>query len=774
MPEAAALRDAGFGQVVTFSKKVFVPLTQLCRNVCHYCTFAKTPRKLDHPFLDPDQVLAIARAGAESGCKEALFTLGDAPELRYRAAREALQRLGHTTTVDYVTAMARAVQRETGLLPHINAGILSRDQMIRLRELAPSMGLMLESASPRLCREGLPHYGSPDKVPERRLEMLEVAGALAIPMTTGLLIGFGETRLERLDSLAKIARLHERFGHIQEIIIQNFKAKPGTKMAGAVDPSLGELLWSIAAARHVFGSDMSIQAPPNLSPDGVAALVAAGINDLGGISPITPDHVNPESPWPAIDALELELRAADRLLTERLTVYPRYIAEPSKWLHPNLHRAVFEKADASGLARTDHWKSGSQRPAPPAVLTAINAPSAKPSRRIATALGAAAEGAADRHHIVDLFAARGPDFAAVCQAADTKRAESVGDTVTFVVNRNINYTNLCTYRCGFCAFSKGNRHREGADPAYNIGPDELARRVAEAWNRGATEVCLQGGIHPSYSGATYLEIVNTVREAAPDIHIHAFSPLEIVHGATTLGLSLEAYLRKLKEAGLRTLPGTAAEILDDEVRAIICPDKLNTATWLEVMETAHRIGIRSTATIMFGHVDEARHWANHIQAIATLHRRTGGFTEFVPLPFVPDEAPIYRKGKARPGPTFREAVLMHAVARLTLPSTLANVQVSWVKLGLNGALAGLQAGANDVGGTLMNESISRAAGASHGQELTLTPLRERLANLDRELVQRDTLYQPVAEERIQSHLSAAPLTPIRYGESLRTSAEVAP
>lgn len=770
LEDAAALRDAGFGNTVTFSKKVFLPLTQLCRNVCHYCTFAKTPRRLDQPFLTPDQILAVAREGAAAGCKEALFTLGDAPELRYRAAREALDQLGHGTTVDYVIAMARAVREETGLLPHINAGILSRDQLASLRPLAPSMGLMLESASHRLCGPGMPHHGSPDKVPGRRLAMLRAAGELAIPMTTGLLIGFGETRLERIASLTELLRLQQRYGHIQEIIIQNFKAKPDTKMAAAPDPSLTELLWSIAAARLIFGQHMSIQAPPNLSPNGIRDLVAAGINDLGGISPITPDHVNPESPWPALEALDQELDSIDRKLTERLTIYPRYIAGLSKWLDPALERAVLEQADATDLARTDAWRSGSQSSPPAEVIASAKAGSGKHSPRIRRALVAAESGELTGDQIVDLFEARGRDFAAVCAAADAKRQQTVGNTVTFVVNRNINYTNLCTFRCGFCAFSKGNRHREGADPAYNIGPDELARRVEEAWRRGATEVCLQGGIHPSYSGNTYLDIVNVVREAAPEIHIHAFSPLEIIHGATTLGLSLQKYLEKLKRAGLRTLPGTAAEILDDEVRAVICPDKLNTAAWLEVMETAHSIGLRSTATIMFGHVDAPRHWANHLLALAELQKRTGGFTEFVPLPFIPDEAPIYRKGKARPGPTFREAVLMHAVARLALPTTLPNVQVSWVKLGLAGALTCLQTGANDVGGTLMNESISRAAGASHGQELAIAPLESALTALDRPLVQRDTLYQSVVAERVQRRLDAPPLTPIRYSNEIQRSA----
>lgn len=769
LPAAAELRDRGFGNAVTFSKKVFIPLTQLCRNVCHYCTFAKTPRNLDHPFLDPDRVLAIAREGAAAGCKEALFTLGDAPELRYRTARDALDRLGYPTTVDYVIAMARAVREETGLLPHVNAGILSAGQLARLRRLAPSMGLMLESSSPRLCRPGMPHHGSLDKVPARRLDMLKTAGELSIPMTTGLLVGFGETRLERLESFAELLRLQRRYGHIQEIIIQNFKAKPGTKMSDAPDPPLAELLWSVAAARLIFGQTMSIQAPPNLSPEGVGALVGAGINDLGGISPVTPDHVNPESPWPALEPLSAELRSMDRTLTERVTIYPDYIARRSRWLDPALERAVLEKVDGSGLARTDPWRSGSQTP-PPADVIAVTSARARRSSRVDRALAAAAAGNPSPETIVDLFAARGRDFSAVCSAADVKRRQTVGADVTFVVNRNINYTNLCTFRCGFCAFSKGNRHRKGADPAYDIGPDELARRVEEAWARGATEVCLQGGIHPSYSGKTYLDIVNTVREAAPDIHIHAFSPLEVVHGATTLGLSLESYLERLKQAGLRTLPGTAAEILDDEVRAMICPDKLDTATWLEVMETAHRVGLRSTATIMFGHVDAPRHWANHLLALSDLQSRTGGFTELVPLPFVPEEAPIYRKGKARPGPTFREAVLMHAVARLVLPATLANVQVSWVKLGLAGALTCLQTGANDVGGTLMNESISRAAGADHGQELAIEPLEAQLAAMDRPLVQRDTLYQPVAQERRQQRLEAPPLTPIRYGNEVQQRA----
>jgi FO synthase len=732
---------AGFGTTVTYSRKVFIPLTQLCRDVCHYCTFAKAPRALRGAYLSLEEVLEIARRGAAAGCKEALFTLGDQPELRYLAARTALAKLGHASTLDYLGAAARAVYAQTGLLPHLNPGVMTRVQLERLRPLAISMGIMLETASERLSRRGGPHFGSPDKAPSVRLATLEAAGELAVPFTTGLLIGIGETRRERIEALLAIRALNERHGHIQEIILQNFRAKPGTPMARAPEPSLEEHLWTIAVARVIFGPAMSLQAPPNLQPGALPALLRAGINDWGGVSPITPDHVNPEAPWPHLDALAQHTQDAGRALVERLAIAPRHAREPHRWVDAALQPALRLRVDSSGRARTDGWCAGSASPIPDASRAWFRSVSpgevSRPIRRI---LDRAERGSTlEVEDVVTLFGGEGADLAAILAAADGLRAQTVGPRVTYVVNRNINYTNICLYKCGFCAFSKsGTKALRG--PAYRLDLAEIARRTVEAAERGATEVCLQGGIHPEFTGRTYLDIVGAVKEAVPAMHVHAFSPLEVTHGARTLGLSLEAFLRRLKSAGLSTLPGTAAEILDDEVRAIICPDKLTTAEWLEVMRTAHSVKLRSTATIMFGHVDQPLNWARHLLRLRQLQERTGGFTEFVPLPFVHMEAPLWRKGVARPGPTFREAVLMHAVARLALHPGFVNIQTSWVKMASEGAAMCLRAGANDLGGTLMNESITRAAGGVNGQEMTAESLRGIAGAIGRPLAQRTTLY----------------------------------
>jgi FO synthase len=769
MAEARALRDRGHGRVVTYSRKVFIPLTKLCRDVCHYCTFAEAPRRGTAPYLTPERVLEIGRAGAAAGCKEALFTLGDKPELRYRAAREALAELGHETTLSYLAEAARRVFEETGLLPHLNPGLMTGADIAGLREVSVSQGLMLESASPRLCEKGGPHHGSPDKDPALRLETLRLAGEAAVPMTSGILIGIGETRGERIESLLALRDLHERHGHIQEIIVQNFRAKPGTRMAAAPEPPLEDHLWTIAVARLVFGPKMSIQAPPNLRPSALAPLIAAGIDDWGGVSPVTPDHVNPEAPWPHLDALARETEAAGGILTERLAIYPAYAQDPGRWLDGRFHSAVLRAADATGHARSEAWRAGAAEAPPAADLALIRrAPAVHGAKGLAPILRRARAGAAlNESEIVALFASRGADFAAVCGAADRLRAEACGETVTYVVNRNVNYTNVCTFRCGFCAFSKGRTHAHLRGAPYDLGLDEIGRRAAEAWARGATEICLQGGIHPDYTGATYLEICRRVKAAAPGLHVHGFSPLEVRQGAHTLGLSVAAFLRALREAGLASLPGTAAEVLDDEVRALICPDKLTTAEWLEVMETAHALGLRSTTTIMFGHVDGPRHWAQHMLRLRALQAETGGFTEFVPLPFVHMEAPIYLKGRARQGPSFREAVLMHAVARLALHPLIPNVQTSWVKMGPEGARACLQAGANDLGGTLMNESITRAAGASHGQELAPQRMERLIRSLGRSPAQRSTLYGAVPAERRRAAFAAAPLEPARASPAVR-------
>jgi FO synthase len=739
---AEQLTLAGHGTTVTYSRKVFIPLTHLCRDVCHYCTFAKAPRSLGAPYLPLDEVLGIARSGLAAGCKEALFTLGDKPELRYSAARKALDAMGHATTLEYLARAARETQVQTGLLPHLNPGVLSVADLELLRPTCVSMGLMLETGADRLSARGGPHFGSPDKLPAVRLATLANAGELAVPFTTGLLIGIGETRWERVQALLAIRALHERYGHIQEIIIQNFRAKPGTRMASAPEPSLEEHLWTLALTRLVFGPEMSVQAPPNLQPVALAALLRAGVNDWGGVSPVTPDHVNPEAPWPHLDLLAAQTRASGRALRERLAITPRYARAPERWVDAGLRTAVLRRCDSFGRARSDGWFAGAghEVPGSASAWCAARAPAPSVSADLARILECATRGEAlAETEIVRLFAVQDAETSAVVDAADRLRASVNGPAVTFVSNRNINYTNICLYHCGFCAFSKsGSKTLRG--PGYRLDLEEIARRTQEAWERGATEVCLQGGIHPEYSGRTYLEIVAAVKAAVPGMHVHAFSPLEISHGARTLGCSLESFLRRLKSAGLSTLPGTAAEILDDEVRAIICPDKLTTSEWLEVMQTAHRVGLRSTATIMFGHVDAPLHWARHLLRVRELQQTTGGFTEFVPLPFVHMEAPLWRKGRARSGPTFQEAVLMHAVTRLALHPLVQNIQASWVKMGPQGAAACLQAGANDLGGTLMNESITRAAGGVNGQEMTRTDLERMAAAIGRPLLQRTTLY----------------------------------
>ncbi len=749
--EAASLRDAGHGRRVTWSRKVFLPLTQLCRDVCHYCTFAGPPRADRPPFLDEDAVLAIARHGAAAGCKEALFTLGDQPEARWPVARDWLAARGFASTLDYLRHAAGLVLRETGLLPHLNPGVMDRAAILRLRPVAASMGLMLETASERLSARGGPHFGSPDKHPALRLATIEAAGEAAVPFTSGLLIGIGETRRERIEALLALRALRARHGHLQEVIIQNFRAKPGTRMAAAPDATLDDLRWTIAVARLVLGPEAHIQAPPNLSPDGLAALLAAGIDDWGGVSPVTPDHVNPERPWPQLEALRAATEAAGHELVERLTIYPAFAAAPARWLDPALRAPVLRLSDGANLAREDGWIAGAATP-----------PGLAPRHRtpLARLLAALRRGEApEEAELLGLFAARGAAFDAVLATADALRAEACGGTVTYAVNRNINYTNLCTLACGFCAFSKGRGHADLRGRPYDLDLGEIARRTQEAWARGATEVCLQGGIHPDYTGATYLAILRAVKEAVPEMHVHAFSPLEVVQGARTLGLGLADYLARLKAAGLGSLPGTAAEILDDEVRGVICPDKPGTAEWLAVMQAAHAVGLRSTATIMFGHVERPIHWVRHLLRLRAQQAASGGFTEFVPLPFVAAEAPIFRKGLARRGPTWREAALMHAVARIALHGAIGHIQASWVKLSPEGAAAMLGCGADDMGGTLMNESISRAAGAAHGQELPPEAMERLIRAAGRTPRQRSTLYADVAPGRRAAARAAPPLAP---------------
>ena len=741
-------------KVITYSKKVFIPLTELCRDVCHYCTFAKAPKKLDAPYLEPDQVLAIAEQGKEQFVKEALFTLGEKPEMRYQVAKDHLQKLGFETTIEYLGSMSKLVYEETGLLPHLNPGNMTLLEMEKLREYSVSMGIMLESSSERLCGKGGPHFGSPDKQPATRLQTMKNAGKLRIPITTGILIGIGETIEERIQSLLDIKNLHKEYGHIQEVIIQNFIPKENTRMKKHSPASKEDLLWTLSAARIIFGKDMNIQCPPNLNSDYLDQILDCGINDWGGVSPITIDHVNPESPWPQIEQLEKITNNKGMELVERLAIYPEYIEDQS-WYDKNLHSGILELSDSSRYGRHDQWRCGESLSIPASGKHDlwVNKKSGDVSHEIKKILDKSIHGFdLDHGEITKLFHTRGDDYHLVLNHADRLRQKINGDEVTYVITRNINYTNICKYSCHFCAFSKGKTKENLRGKPYLINNDEVADRALEAWSKGAHEVCLQGGIHPHYDGYTYIDICKAIKERVPEIHIHAFSPLEVTHGASSLGLPIDEYLQKLKEAGLSTMPGTAAEILDDAVRENICPDKLTSEEWINVIKTAHRVGIKTTSTIMFGHTEQPADWSTHLIKLRDLQKETGGITEFIPLPYVSMESPMYKRGNSRPGPTFNEVLLMHAVSRIALNPHIKNIQASWVKLGKEGALSCLNAGVNDMGGTLMNESISRAAGSIHGQEFEANRMEEFIRNSERRPQLRNTIYEPI-QSGINSEIS---------------------
>jgi FO synthase len=772
---AAHLRDLGHGDVVTYSRKVFIPLTMLCRDHCHYCTFAKPPAHLEAPFLTSEEVVAIADAGRAMGCKEALFTLGDRPEERYEIARDWLDQRGYSSTLDYVRAVAINVIEQTGLLPHLNPGVMSYEEQARSRHVAASMGMMLETSSARLAERGGPHFGSPDKMPTVRLRTIEDAGRLAIPFTTGILVGIGETARERAESLFAIRDLHRRYRHVQEVIVQNFRAKSGTAMRDAPEPTDEEFLAAVATARVVLGSRMHLQAPPNLSdPDQRARLLDAGIDDWGGVSPLTPDHVNPEKPWPTIEALAATTASRGKELRERLTIYPEYATRPDPYL------AAKMRAPVAALMGPDGRAAPGRRPAPiawqdPEVVwkpRTIGLTFAKGAdaglrddagavygdldalavtkdwatrdvhpERLDADIKAALRKAEAHRSITDdealvLFQAAGPALDALCRVADDLRAEAVGDDVTYVINRNINFSNVCYVGCRFCAFAQ----REVDAESYTLTLAEVADRAEEAWSRGATEVCMQGGIHPDLPGTFYFDLVEAVKARVPDMHVHAFSPMEVLNGATKLGVSYAEFLSEAKARGLGTIPGTAAEILDDEVRWVLTKGKLPADAWEEIIRTAHGLGINSSSTIMFGHVDAPPHWVAHLRRLARIQADTGGFTEFVPLPFVHHNAPIYLAGKARPGATYEESLRMHAVARILLDGLIANIQVSWVKLGVDTCQAILQAGANDFGGTLMEETISRMAGAEWGIEMTPDGFDEAILEIGRTPAVRTTTY----------------------------------
>ena len=729
---AVARARAAHGHVVTYSPKVFIPLTKLCRDRCGYCTFAQAPARLTSPYMSLDDVMEVARAGAAAGVHEALFTLGERPELRYDEAATWLAARGYRSTIDYVANAAQMVMESTGLLPHINAGALYEYELRQLRAVSASQGMMLETLA-----DVAAHRLAPDKEPARRLATLEAAGALAIPFTTGLLVGIGESRDDRLATLAAIAESHARHGHVQEVIIQNFLPKARTAMANAPTASDEEFHWTIAVARLVLPDDIHLQAPPNLS-DHPTRLLDYGIDDFGGISPVTADHVNPERAWPAIDTLAAQCDERGLTLTPRLCIYPEHSREDS-FVDPAVRPHVLAASDASGWARQGAWFSGADAP-PPAPT-----PSRARTRRVTDILAQYQPGYRfDHGELVTLFEARGGDVEAVVELADAVRRDTVGEPVSYVVNRNINYTNVCTFKCRFCSFSKGPLSLNLRGDPYLLTLEQITERVREAYDLGATEVCLQGGIHPKFDGDYYVDVIAAVKAGAPRMHIHAFSALEVFEGARRSHQDLTTYLTRLKVAGLRTLPGTAAEILDDEVRKILCPDKISSDQWLEVHRAAHSVGLNSNVTIMFGAVESSASWATHLLRTRDLQDETGGFTEFVPLPFVHMATPLFLRGRSRKGPTFREAVLMHAVARLHYATRIDNIQVSWVKMGVEGSRRILQAGANDVGGTLMEENISRAAGAVHGQNMDVAMLEDLVAPLGRPLVQRTTLYQALA------------------------------
>lgn len=785
---AARVRDAACESLVTFSPKVFIPLTRLCRDDCGYCTFVqRKPGAEGGAFLSLAEVLAVASAGAAAGASEALFTLGDAPELVHPTAAAALASLGHADTVSYVAEAAAAVLNTTGLLPHLNVGLLTCEQALMLKGVSVSQGLMLESTSLALHALGGPHEGCASKLPAARLAAIEAAGEAGVPFTSGILIGIGETPLERIEALLALRRAHRRHGHLQEIIIQNFKPKAGTPMAAHPEPSEEDLLRTVALARLAFGGTLAIQAPPNLQ-GGAASwrrLLRAGVSDWGGISPgITRDHVNPEAPWPVLSELAAAVAAEGKLLAPRLAIYPRFLADPAKWLSCaggplSVASAALRASDSEGLARGHSFMAGLKDDVEPlatnasaprmghlilppsvggaaalcvsrsgAILPSDGAAAGPVSGAIADILARAAAGGArllvaplTEAEIQALMATRGEECETVCRAADALRLAVNGDVVTYCVNRNVNYTNVCTFGCTFCAFSKGPMAEEARGASYLLPPAEVARRAVEAWERGATEVCLQGGIHPTFDASTYLGYLRAVKEAVPGMHVHAFSPLEVYQGSTRSGIPLRTFLEQLRDAGLGSLPGTAAEILEPSIRALLCADKLTADEWVEVIRSAHAVGLKTTSTIMFGHLESAASWAHHLARIRAVALASPGcITEFVPLPFVHPHAPLYRAGRARRGPTLRECLLMHAVARLALHGAVSNIQASWVKMGPEHAAELLAAGANDMGGVLMNESITRAAGASHGQELLPAEMDALIRAAGRVPRQRTTLY----------------------------------
>ncbi|HEX3605730.1 MAG TPA: bifunctional FO biosynthesis protein CofGH [Candidatus Dormibacteraeota bacterium] len=766
---ATRLRELGHGDEITYSRKVFVPLTMLCRDRCHYCTFAKPPARVSAPFLSPDEVLAVVRAGQAAGCKEALLTLGDKPEDRYPTARRWLEERGYRSTLEYLRAISILIIEETGLLPHLNPGVMSWEEMARLKQVSASMGIMLEQTSERLLEKGMAHHRSPDKVPAVRLRTIEDAGRLGIPFTTGILVGIGETAGERADSLLAIRDVHRRHRHVQEVIVQNFRAKPRTAMRDHPEPEFDEFLAAVATARVVMGPRMNVQAPPNLSDPHYPRLLAAGINDWGGVSPVTPDHVNPEAPWPALDELAARTAEQGLRLRERLCLYPEFASRPDPYLATRMRAPVAALLGDGGLAvegaraTPQPWQDPdvAWKPRQTALTYAKGADAGLRDDALAVygdidalpvtaawtphagdpEIRAALRDAETGRTLTDeralaLFQAEGDALEELCAIADRMRAEAVGDDVTYVVNRNINFTNVCYTGCRFCAFAQ----REMDADSYTLRLSEIADRAEEAWGYGATEVCIQGGIHPGLPADFYFQILDAIRARVPEMHIHAFSPMEVLNGSARLGISFREFLQECRERGLGTIPGTAAEILDDEVRWVLTKGKLPADAWEEIVSTAHGLGIRSSSTMMYGHVDAPPHWLAHIRRLGRIQERTGGFTEFVPLPFVHQNAPIYLAGRARAGASVADTRRVHAIARILLRGLIDNVQVSWVKLGLEASQQLLQGGCNDLGGTLMEETISRMAGADWGVRKEPEELEAAIRAIGRTPVERTTTY----------------------------------
>lgn len=740
---AGRVRDAGLAArgragVVTYSRKVFVPVTHLCRDRCHYCVFVDTPGGLARrgiaPYMEADEVVALAAQGAALGCREALFTLGDRPEDRWPAAREWLDARGYASTVEYLHHLGTRVLAETGLLPHMNPGVMTWGELQRLRPVSPSMGMMLETTSRDLWAvRGNVHYGSPDKDPAVRLRVLADAGRSRVPFSTGLLLGIGETYADRVQTVLAIRDVHARFGHVQETIVQNFRAKPRTAMQGAPDLGTQEYVAAVAVTRLLLGPDAVVQAPPNLTDAGeLALLLRAGVDDWGGVSPLTPDHVNPERPWPHLDDLARLTAASGFTLRQRLTVHAPYVHDRERWLDPALHAHVAAHADPAGLADEQAPVRGLPwRPVVLAGTAADGTGTGGPAVLVDDVRRALARAEDDPAGLTDaqyatLLGADGADLEALTVLADAVRADVVGAELTYVVNRNLDAT-----------LWRG----DGDERPDALGPAEVAALVDEAWSLGATEICAQGAVPASAGPEGYLDLARAVKAARPGVHLHAFRPAEVDDGARRTGTTRAAYAAALRDAGVDTVPGTGARILDDTLRAVLSDgQEVSVADWLDLVAAAHRAGLRSTSTLVYGHLEGPEHVVRHLRLLAALQDATGGFTELIPMPFVPGDAPPHVARLTRGGPSPRETRAVHAVARLALHGRVDHVQAAWPKLGVDGALAVLAGGADDLGGVLLDGTLRPDAGPEQGLQLTEADVARVAATLGRRVRRRSTTY----------------------------------